>query len=72
MPSLSINDPNRPLIVSALRDSWRDSTPAAIQQLVSYTAGLQNGSDVRAAAIRALAAIHTKATLPFLASLLSW
>jgi hypothetical protein len=71
MPSLSINDPNRPLIVSALRDLWRDSTPAAIQQLVSYAAGLHTGSDIRAAAIRALAAIHTKATLRFLAYLLS-
>ena len=70
LPSLK-NDPNEALVVSALRDSSRDPTPASIQQLVWFVAGVPADCDIRAAAVRALAAIHTKETLPFLASLLS-
>jgi hypothetical protein len=70
LPSLK-NDPDEALVVSALRNSWRDPTPASIHQLVSFVAGFPTDSDIRAAAVRALAAIHTRATLPFLASLLS-
>jgi len=69
LPSLT-DDPNKSLVVSALRDSWRDSTSASIQQLISFLPGVTDGS-VRAAAVRALAAIHTIDTLPFLASLLT-
>ncbi|HLH41901.1 MAG TPA: hypothetical protein VKV74_02855 [Bryobacteraceae bacterium] len=58
------------LVVSALRDGWRDSTPASVIQLRSFAAAQPPG-DIRAAAVRALAAIHSKETLPFLASLLT-
>jgi hypothetical protein len=58
-------------VVSALASSWRDLTPAAVQQLATFAAGALAGSDIRSAAVRALAAIHTRETLPFLASLLS-
>jgi hypothetical protein len=57
-------------VVSALASSWRDLTPAAVQQLATFAAGALAGSDIRSAAVRALAAIHTRETLPFLASLL--
>jgi hypothetical protein len=70
LPSLH-NNPDEALVVSALRDSWRDPTPASIRQLVSFVGGVPADSGIRAAAVRALAAIHTKETLPFLASLLS-
>ena len=58
-------------VVSALASSWRDATPAAVQQLAAFAAGVPAGSDIRNASVRALAAIHTTETLPFLASLLS-
>ncbi len=69
-PTISV-DPHQADVVFALRNSWRDPTPAAVQQLASMTAAaLPAYSDLRAAAIRALAAIHTKEALPFLATLL--
>jgi hypothetical protein len=59
-------------VVSALRDSWRDTTPAEVQDAASLAASAPPGSNgLRAAAVRALAAIHTPGTLPFLATLLS-
>lgn len=70
LPSLK-NDPNEALVVSVVRNSWRDPTSASIHQLVSFVAGVPADSNIRAAAVRAFAAIHTKETLPFLASLLS-
>jgi hypothetical protein len=69
-PTIS-SDPRVSYVLSALRDSWRDPTPAGVQQLASLAAGGLAGSDPRAAAVRALAAIHTKESLPFLAMLLS-
>jgi hypothetical protein len=63
--------PSEPTVVSALRDSWRDPTPASIEQLASFAVTVSGGSNIRAAAVRALAAVHTKESLPFLASLLS-
>jgi hypothetical protein len=58
-------------VVSALASSWRDATPAPVQQLAAFAAEAPAGSDIRSASVRALAAIHTKETLPLLASLLS-
>lgn len=69
-PALS-GDSHGARVAWALRDSWRDPAPAAIQELAAFAAGAAAGSDIREAAVRALAAIHTKETLPFLASLLS-
>jgi hypothetical protein len=67
----SVNaDPHARGVVSALRDSWRDPTPAAVEQVASFAGNLVPGSEIRAAAVRALAAIHTKESLRFLASLL--
>lgn len=68
-PAISA-DPNKQYVVSALRDSWRDPTPDAVRQLVSLAAAEPVGSDLLTAAVWALAAIHTKETLPFLAALL--
>ena len=58
-------------VIQALRDSWRDPTPAAVTEMASFAGTAPLGSPIRAAAIRALAAVHTQETLPFLASLLS-
>jgi hypothetical protein len=67
-PSVS-TDPSRVQIAAALRDSYRDPSPAAIKQLAAL-AGDAAFSELRPAAIRALAAIHTKEALPALAELL--
>ena len=58
-------------VIQALRDSWRDPTPAAVSEMVSFAGTAPVGSPIRAAAIRALAAVHTQETVSFLASLLS-
>ncbi len=58
-------------VIQALRDSWRDPTPAGVTEMVSFARTAPPGSQIRAAAIRAIAAVHTRETLPFLASLLS-
>jgi hypothetical protein len=58
-------------VSQALRDSWRDPTPAAVTQMAAFASAAPLGSPIRAAAIRALAAVHTRETVPFLASLLS-
>lgn len=63
-------DPQSRYVVSALRDAWRDPAPDAVRQLVSMAATEPVGSELLTAAIWALAAIHTKEALPFLASLL--
>ena len=58
-------------VIQALRDSWRDPTPAAVTQIVSLAVAAPPGTPIRAAAIRALAAIHSQETIAFLGSLLS-
>lgn len=58
-------------IASALKTSWRDSTPAGAQALVSLATLTSANDRVRQAAVWAIAAIHSKDTLPFLESLLS-
>lgn len=68
-PSIA-GSPSAGIVVDALRNSWRDTDPTNVRQLASFSAGLPGDSELRPAAIRALAAVHTKETLPFLASLL--
>lgn len=53
----------------AVRDSFRGQDPASIDQMVKLVQTTPS-SDLKAALISALAAIHTRETLPFLASLL--
>ena len=69
-PNIS-TDPNVGEVVAALSDSWRDATPGSVQQLAAFAATAPSGSDIRRAAVRALASIHSRESLPFLASLLS-
>ncbi len=69
-PAIS-GDPHWRYVASALRDSWRDPTPDAVRQLTSMAMAAPVGDEARVAAVGALAAIHTKETLPFLAGLLS-
>ncbi len=59
--------PEKRFVLSALRDNWRDTTPGAVKRLASIAA---SDSELRLAAAAALAAIHTKETLPLLGSLL--
>jgi len=66
-PSIS-NNPRRSLLVFAIRDAFRDPAPSSIQQLVQLAS---ISPELREAAVRALAAIHTKESLPFLATLLT-
>lgn len=68
-PSIS-QDPSRTLVLTALHDAFRDTAPAAVQQLASLASVPAISADLRAAAVNALAAIHTREALPFLATLL--
>jgi hypothetical protein len=62
-------DPARTYIITSLRDFYRDQSPVAVKRLAALAAdaGLP---ELRPAASRALAAIHTKEALPALAGLL--
>ncbi len=64
-------DTGKSLVISAIRDSFRDTTPASVLQLAGLANESSSSPDLRAAAIWALTAIHTRESLPFLASLLS-
>jgi len=66
-PSISGN-PHRFDLVVAIRESFRDPSPASISQLVQLAS---LSSEMREAAIHAISSIHTQASLPFLASLLT-
>jgi len=68
---LLASEPNRILVVFALRDNWRDTTPAGVGQLSGVISGLDSSSDLRAAAIRSLMATHTVESLPLFSGLLS-
>ncbi len=59
------------MIATALEQFFRDTTPSSVTQLVQYASASTTAAAMRKAAVRALAAIHTKEALPFLASLLS-
>ncbi len=66
-PSISGN-PGRFFLVYAIRDSFRDPSPASINQLVQLAS---LSPEMREAAIHAISSIHSQASLPFLASLLT-
>jgi len=66
-PSIS-SSPRRFLLVFAIRDAFRDPAPSSIQQLVQLAS---LSPEMREAAIHALSSIHTKESLPFLATLLT-
>jgi hypothetical protein len=67
---LLANEPNRTLVVSALQDDWRDTTPAGVGQLSALVSSATTTADLRAAAIRSLMASHTAASLPLFSRLL--
>ncbi|MGA8581789.1 MAG: HEAT repeat domain-containing protein, partial [Bryobacteraceae bacterium] len=67
----SIGEPWASTITTALEQSYRDSTPSSVTQLAQYASAGTTTAAMRKAAIRALAAIHTKEALPFLATLLN-
>ncbi|MGI9072859.1 MAG: HEAT repeat domain-containing protein [Bryobacteraceae bacterium] len=69
-PSIA-NDPSHEWVISALRDSFRDVSIDSVQQLVEFAQASSTPPELRSAAVMALASIHTKESLPFLASLLS-
>ncbi len=58
-------------VADALEQSFRDTTPSSVTQLAQYASAGTTTAAMRKAAVRALAAIHTKEALPFLAGLLS-
>jgi hypothetical protein len=66
-PSISSN-PHRHQLVAAIRESFRDPSPASIKQLVQLAS---LSPEMREAAIHAISSIHSQASLPFLASLLT-
>jgi hypothetical protein len=66
-PSISSN-PRRFLLVFAIRESFRDPSPTSIQQLVRLAS---LSPEMREASIHAISSIHTRESLPFLASLLT-
>jgi len=68
-PLLS-NEPYRDIVVFALRDEWRDMTPAGVDQLSAIVEAASTSSDLRAAAIRSLIATHTAESLPLFGRLL--
>jgi len=64
------DEPRRTLVVWALGDDWRDTTPAGVSQLAALVNSPAVTGDLRAAAIKSLAATHTAASLPVLSTLL--
>ncbi len=65
------NDANRQLVINAVRDSFRDTSPDNVQQLATLAGATSTPTDLKDAAVHALASIHTKEALPLLAGLLS-
>jgi hypothetical protein len=66
-PSIGSN-PHRFFLVAAIRESFRDPSPASINALVQLAS---LSPEMREAAIHAISSIHSQASLPFLASLLT-
>lgn len=65
------NSPNKSLVISAVRDSFRDTSPESVRQLLRLANEQSSAPELRTAVIWSLKAMHTKESLPFLASLLS-
>jgi hypothetical protein len=55
----------RRLVVSAIRDSFRDPSPSSAGQLADIATNAKNSPDLRAAAIRAMSATRSRQSLPF-------
>jgi hypothetical protein len=66
-PSIGSN-PHRFFLVAAIRESFRDPSPASVNQLAQLAS---LSPEMREAAIQAISSIHSQASLPFLASLLT-
>jgi hypothetical protein len=66
-PSISGN-PRRSFLVFAIRETFRDPAPGSIQQLVQLAS---LSPELREAVVHAISSIHTKESLPFLATLLT-
>jgi hypothetical protein len=66
-PSIS-SSPRRFDLLFAIRESFRDPSPASINALVQLAS---LSPEMREAAIHAISSIHSQASLPFLASLLT-
>jgi hypothetical protein len=62
------SSPHRFDLVVAIRESFRDPSPASINQLVQLAS---LSPEMREASVHAISSIHTQASLPFLASLLT-
>jgi HEAT repeat protein len=70
LPLLAANPQANSVVFRALKDSFRSTDPATVQQLAALAGASAVSPDFRQAAISALAAVHTREALPFLASLL--
>lgn len=66
-PSIRSN-PYRHVLVTAIRETFRDPSPASINALVQLAS---LSPEMREASIHAISSIHSQASLPFLASLLT-
>ena len=64
-------DTSKSYVIAAIRDSFRDTTPSSVQQMVAIADTPEIDADLRGAVVHALVSIHSKEALPFLASLLS-
>ncbi len=69
-PSFSKDGLERGKLLFAIREMFRSTDPAAIATLGQTAESTSAALDLRRAAAHALAAIHTSATLPYLATLL--
>ena len=61
-------EPDAKRVVWALRDGFRDTRPGPVSELVAFAA--RSTGEIREAAVNALASIHSREALPFLAGLL--
>jgi len=69
-PSLASYSSGAGGIVSAVRDSFRPTDHISLVNLIRLATAPHAANGLSAAAVRALSAIHTRETIPFLASLL--
>lgn len=65
------SDHAKEYVIDAIRNSFRDTAVESVQQLAALGNEPSSLPDLRPAAISALASIHTREAIPFLASLLS-
>jgi hypothetical protein len=68
-PSISGDQKSKDLLISAVRDYFRNPDARVVAELVGLAEAAPS-AEMRAAALAASAAIHTQETLPFLAGLL--